>query len=107
MDGGLGPCSGITLSGRIVPAVDTDAPDAYFAERGFKLVVAERDLDAELPPDAPSHGSTHWADLVRIETGKVARAYGAGHAVESAKRSALERWLVEQERPDRLPHRLP
>jgi hypothetical protein len=79
--------------------VSSDAPDKYFAERGFELVIVERDLDSELPPDASTRGSTHWADLVRIETGKVVRAYGAGYDVESAKLSAMKRWVVEQERP--------
>jgi hypothetical protein len=87
--------------------VSSDTPDAYFAERGFELVVVERDLDSELPPDASTRGSTHWADLVRIATGKVVPAYGAGHDVDSAKISAMKRWVVEQERPKPLPHHLP
>jgi len=87
--------------------VGSDTPDAYFAERGFKLVVVERNLDSELPPEASTRGSTHWADLVRIESGKVVRAYGAGYDVESAKSSAMKRWVVEQERPEPFPEHLP
>jgi hypothetical protein len=46
--------------------------DAYFEQRGYWLRVERRDLDDELPKDAPSRGSTHWADLVSNRTGEVA-----------------------------------
>jgi len=83
-------------------------PDAYFAERGFLLRVAERNLDSELPREAESRGSTHWADLVSASSGEVlAPSYGSGRTVDEAKTSAVRRWVVEQERPPPLPHRLP
>jgi hypothetical protein len=83
-------------------------PDAYFAERGFLLRVVERNLDSELPPNAESRGSTHWADLVSARSGKVVGpSYGSGRSAGEAKTSALRRWVVEQEPPAPLPHRLP
>jgi hypothetical protein len=79
-------------------------PDAYFEERGFFLRVDERNLDAELPPDASSRGWTHWADLVFARSGQVvAPNYGGGFSVEEAKASALHRWVVEQEPPSAEP----
>jgi hypothetical protein len=73
-------------------------PDAYFAKRGFSLRVDERNIDAELPPKAPSRGSTHWADLVSNRTGEVvARSYGSGMSVTEAKQAARQRYIVEQE----------
>jgi hypothetical protein len=81
-------------------------PDGYFAERGFLLRVAERDLDSQLPPDAPSRGSTHWADLISARSGEVvAPSYGAGQSTEEAKSSALRRWIEEQEPPTENPQR--
>ena len=83
-------------------------PDSYFAERGYALRVAERNLDARLPRSAESRGSTHWADLVSARSNEVvAQAYGSGQSVEEAKTRALERWIVEQEPPPPLPRRLP
>lgn len=83
-------------------------PDAYFAERGFLLRVAERNLDSELPRKPKSRGSTHWADLVSVRSGDVvAESYGSGSNVDEAKTSALKRRIVEQERPEPLPRRLP
>lgn len=71
--------------------------DAYFAERGFSLRVEQRNLDDDLPRDAPSRGSTHWADLVESKTGRViARSYGSGMSVDEAKESARMRYIVEQ-----------
>jgi hypothetical protein len=75
---------------------ETDA-DAYFAERGFALRVEERDLDDQLPRNAPTRGSTHWADLVSTRTGRVmARSYGSGMSAAEAKQSAKTRYMVEQ-----------
>lgn len=54
-------------------------------------------MDDELPKDAPSRGSTHWADLVSIQTGTVVADYGSGMSVEEAKASARRRYIVEQE----------
>lgn len=72
--------------------------DAYFEQRGYWLRVERRDLDDELPKDAPSRGSTHWADLVSNRTGEVVAAdYGSGMSVEDAKASARRRHIVEQE----------
>ena len=88
--------------------MSNNAPETYFAERGFRLVV-ERNLDSEPPPGAASRGYTHSVDLVRIETGEVLRAYGLGHDVESAKIRAVKRWAAEQDpgaRDDRLRARL-
>lgn len=83
-------------------------PDAYFADRGFLLRVAERNLDSELPRNAESRGNTHWADLVSSRLGEVvAASYGSGCSVDEAKTSALRRWVVEQEPPTPPPHRLP
>ena len=83
-------------------------PDDYFAERGFVLHVKERNLDEELPLDAESRGSTHWADLVSSEDGHtVASSYGAGLSEAEAKKRALLRWRVEEEPPPPLPRRLP
>ena len=83
-------------------------PDEYFGERGFVLRIEERNLDAELPRNAKSRGSPHWADLVSAKSGEVvARSYGAGQSVDEAKLSALKRWVVEQEPPASLPYRLP
>ena len=83
-------------------------PDAYFAERGFLLRVVERSLDSQLPRKAKSRGSTHWADLVSARSGEVmAPSYGSGRSVDEAKTSAFRRWVVEQEPPAPLPHRLP
>jgi hypothetical protein len=86
----------------------TEDPDEYFAERGVLLHVAERGLDSELPRKAPSRGSTHWADLISAKSGEIiSRSYGSGYTEDEAKRRALERWVVEQEPPPALPHRLP
>jgi hypothetical protein len=72
--------------------------DAYFEQRGYWLRVERRDLDDELPKDAPSRGRTHWADLVSNQTGEVVAAdYGSGMSVEDAKASARRRYIVEQE----------
>jgi hypothetical protein len=84
----------MTPDGRTLAAVTQGAsdPDAYFAERGFVLRVAERNLDAELPLKAESRGSTHWADVVSAESGEVvAQLYGSGRSVEEAKTRALKR----------------
>jgi hypothetical protein len=100
----------MTPDGLSLPAVTEGAsdPDAYFAERGFLLRVAERNLDSQLPRNAESRGSTHWADLVSARSGKVvAQSYGSGRSVEEAKTRALKRWIVEQDPPAPLPHRLP
>jgi hypothetical protein len=71
--------------------------DAYFEKRGFLLRVERRNLDDELPKDAPSRGSTHWADLVSTRTGEVFAAnYGSGMSVEEAKARARRRYMVEQ-----------
>jgi hypothetical protein len=79
-------------------------PDAYFAERGFLLRVAERNLDSELPPGTLALGWTHWADLVSVRSGQVAApSYGGGFGVEEAKASALHRWIVEQDPPIEAP----
>jgi hypothetical protein len=73
-------------------------PDAYFQQRGYSLRVERRDLDDELPKDAPSRGRTHWADLMSTRTGQVvAASYGAGMSIEEAKASAQKRYIVEQE----------
>ena len=73
-------------------------PDAYFQQRGYSLRVERRDLDDELPKNAPSRGSTHWADLVLIRTGQViAASYGSGMSADAAKASAQRRYIVEQE----------
>jgi hypothetical protein len=73
-------------------------PDAYFERRGYLLRVERRDLDDELPKDAPSRGSTHWADLVSTRTGEVVAAgYGSGMSVDEAKASARRRYIAEQE----------
>jgi hypothetical protein len=73
-------------------------PDAYFQQRGYLLRVERRNLDDELPKDAASRGSTHWADLVSIQTGQVVAAgYGSGTSVEEAKARARLRYIVEQE----------
>jgi hypothetical protein len=76
----MGQCSAMTPERAVsFLAVSNEEPNAYFAERGYQLVVVERDLDSELPRGALSRGSTHWADLVRIETGEVVvRSYGSG-----------------------------
>jgi hypothetical protein len=75
-------------------------PDAYFAERGFVLRVAERNLDSDLPEMAATRGSTHWADLVSAGSREVtSRSYGAGNSTSEAKQRALERWIAEQEPP--------
>ncbi len=71
--------------------------DAYFEQRGFSLRVERRNLDDELPKYAQTRGSTHWADLVSIRTGKVFFAnYGCGMSVEEAKERAQRRYIVEQ-----------
>lgn len=63
-----------------------DDPDSYFAERGYELACHE--------------GDSHvWADLCRVGGGAIARRYGRGDSVESAKERALRRWIVEQEPP--------
>ena len=86
---------------------DVDA-DAYFAERGLVLRVEERNLDEELPPDAETRGSTHWADLVSSQDGhNVASSYGAGMSDVQARKSALRRWRVEEEPPPPPSRRLP
>jgi hypothetical protein len=72
-------------------------PDAYFQQRGYSLRVERRNLDDELPKDAASRGSTHWADLVFIQTGQVAADYGSGMSVEEAKARARMRYITEQE----------
>jgi hypothetical protein len=73
-------------------------PDAYFQQRGYSLRVDRRNLDDELPKDAASRGSTHWADLVLTQTGQVAaRDYGSGMSVEEAKARARMRYIQEQE----------
>jgi hypothetical protein len=73
-------------------------PDAYFQQRGYSLRVERRDLDDQLSKDAPSRGSTHWADLVSTRTGKVvAASYGSGMNIGEAKASAWKRYIVEQE----------
>jgi hypothetical protein len=75
-------------------------PDAYFAERGFVLRVAEQNRDSELPPGAWSPSRTHWADLLSARTGEVvARSYGGGLTGDEAKARAVSRWIVEQEPP--------
>lgn len=83
-------------------------PNSYFAERGFALRVEVRNLDSELPR-AAKRGSAHYADLVSLDDGRMIRqAYGAGSSDEEARASALNRWWVEEERPEPpLPHRLP
>ena len=83
-------------------------PDMYFAERGFVLRVAKRNLDSDLPRKAATRGSTHWADLVSARSGEIVSwSYGAGKSVHEAKLRALKRWIVEEEPPAPLPHRLP
>lgn len=87
---------------------DETDPDVYFGERGLVLRVEERNLDSQLPPDAKTRGSTHWADLVSSRDGHiVASSYGAGMNSAQAKQSALRRWRVEEEPPPPLPRRLP
>ena len=73
-------------------------PDAYFQQRGYSLRVERRNLDDQLPKDAQSRGSTHWADLVLIRTGQViAASYGSGMSADAAKASARNRYIAEQE----------
>jgi hypothetical protein len=73
-------------------------PDAYFQQRGYSFRVERRNLDDELPKDAQSRGSTHWADLVSTQTGEVVAAdYGCGMSVEEAKASTRRRYIAEQE----------
>jgi hypothetical protein len=72
-------------------------PDEYFHHRGYSLRVERRNLDDELPKDAASRGSTHWADLVFTQTGHAVADYGCGMSVEEAKASAWRRYIAEQE----------
>jgi hypothetical protein len=88
------------LRGQSSDVTSNSEADAYFAQRGFSLRVEPRDLDDELPRDAPSRGSTHWADLVSSRTGRVvARSYGSGLSAAEAKESARMRYIVEQDPP--------
>lgn len=88
--------------------LDDADPDKYFAARELLLRVERRDMDAELPPSAESRGRTHWADLLASEDGRIiARSYGSGMSDSQAKRSALRRWVVEEEPTPAPTHRLP
>jgi hypothetical protein len=96
----------MTPDGRTLGAVTQAAsdPDAYFAERGLVLRVAERNSDPELPQKGESRESTHWADVVSARSGEVvAQSYGSGRSVDEAKTRALKRWIVEQEPSPPLP----
>lgn len=89
-------------------ALDDQDADAYFAERGFRLRVREVNLDDQLARQAPSRGSTHWADLLSLDSDVVvSEAYGSGMSDEDARLRAMYRWQVEQEPPLPLPRRLP
>ena len=83
------------------------AIEGFFAERNIRTVVHEE------PPPEPTPDRLrerprseresrrrfrprYWADLERIDTGKLVRWYGGGDSPEDAVRSARSRWRVEQ-----------
>jgi hypothetical protein len=72
-------------------------PEAYFARRGFSLLVVN---------DAV-HGD-YSADILSEDRSRcVADRYSSGSSEEQAAISAVRRWHVEQDSPPPLPLRLP
>ena len=59
-------------------------PDAFFADRGYRLTTEEAD-------------GHWWAHLVDAETGvMVLSRYGRGATESGARERAVRRWIVEQ-----------
>jgi hypothetical protein len=72
--------------------------EAMFAEKGFALVVEQRDGSDIVPRSSLTSGHGFWVDLVNPKTNEVLlRNYGSGPSRLLAIIATEQRWLVEEE----------
>jgi hypothetical protein len=81
--------------------------EAFFAQNHFQVELHDEPPPEPTPDEWRSKSRSerqarkafrplYWADLKRVETGKLVRWYGGGDSPEAALRSARSRWRVEQ-----------
>jgi hypothetical protein len=76
--------------------------NAWFAERGFRIVPSAADYSGQVRSSlwgkrAKSQDHHVWVDLTRPDGAIVSPGYGSGSTLSDAAKSAQRRWQAEQE----------